>query len=148
MVVGVAWHYYDRLPETPRMKVIPLGEWGGFYPGETWLIGFSWLNVALFFINRKNVPASTLPLLFLTFATFFVGMLLASASNSMIAVPVRTEGIDFIHGSGSALFQTYYDISVDFDMTLNGRGFAINASTADTAGTLSILTNWQSLLDR
>ena len=87
MVVGVAWHYYDRLPETPRMKVIPLGEWGGFYPGETWLIGFSWLNVALFFINRKNVPASTLPLLFLTFATFFVGMLLASASNSMIVYP-------------------------------------------------------------
>ncbi len=87
MVVGVAWHFYDRLPGTPDFQVIPLGEWGGFYPGETWLIGFSWLNVALFFKNRSRIPASARPLLVLSAATFFCGMLLASATNEKIIYP-------------------------------------------------------------
>jgi len=87
MVVGVAWHYYDRLPGTPDMQVIPLGDWGGFYPGETWLIGFSFLNVALFFRNWSKITPGARPLLALSAATFFCGMLLASASNEKIIFP-------------------------------------------------------------
>ncbi len=87
MIIGVAWHYYDRMPDTARMMVIPLGDWGGFYPGETWLIGFSWLNVFLFFKNWQSIVATARPLVIATFIIFFCGMLLASASNSMIVYP-------------------------------------------------------------
>jgi len=87
MVVGVAWHFYDRLPDTERLLVIPLGEWGGFYPGEAWLIGFSILNVALFFKNWQRIPAGARPLLVLTALAFFCGMLLASATNEKIVYP-------------------------------------------------------------
>ncbi|MCB9838571.1 MAG: serine/threonine-protein kinase [Phycisphaeraceae bacterium] len=69
-------------------------------------------------------------------------------SNSMIAVPVRTEGTDFIHGAGSALFQITFDSSSDFDVFPNGRGFAINAPSDRTSGTMNILTNWRALLVR
>lgn len=87
MAVGVAWHFYDRLPDTERLQLIPLGEWGGFYPGETWLIGFSWLNVGLFFLNWQNITPTARPLLLLTAVTFFCGMLLASATNATIIYP-------------------------------------------------------------
>ncbi|MCB1844850.1 MAG: hypothetical protein KDI09_17940 [Halioglobus sp.] len=87
MLVGVGWHYYDRLPETPRTLVIALGEWGGFYPGETWLIGFSWLNVGLFAANWRAIPPPARPLLLASLAVFFCGMLLASASNDKIIYP-------------------------------------------------------------
>ena len=87
MLIGVGWHYYDRLPDTARFYVIPLGDWGGFYPGETWLIAFSWLNVGLFAANWKHISGPARPLLLWTFAMFFCGMLLASASNDKIAYP-------------------------------------------------------------
>lgn len=87
MLLGVAWHYYDRLPSTTRSYLIPLGEWGGFYPGETWLIGFSWLTLGLFAARWKTIPPKAKPLLSTTAAIFFVGMLLATASNTKIVFP-------------------------------------------------------------
>lgn len=87
MVVGVAWHFYDRMPETTRFMVVPLGDWGGFYPGEAWLIGFSLLNMILFFKNWSKIPSNARPLLILVAATFFCGMLLASATNDTIIYP-------------------------------------------------------------
>lgn len=87
MLIGVAWHFYDRLPQTQRFEVIPLGDWGGFYPGETWLIGFSLLNVGLFFSHWQRIPGNARPLLVLSAATFFCGMLLASASSEKIIYP-------------------------------------------------------------
>lgn len=87
MLIGVGWHFYDRLPDTPRTMVIPLGSWGGFYPGETWLIGFSWLNVGLFAVNWQKIPVSARPLLLWSLALFFCGMLLATASNDKIIYP-------------------------------------------------------------
>ncbi len=87
MIAGVGWHYYDRLPSTERFMVIPLGEWGGFYPGETWLIAFSWLNVGLFATHWGKVTRSARPLLLCCLGMFFAGMLLASASNDKIVYP-------------------------------------------------------------
>ncbi len=66
---------------------MPLGSWGGFYPGESWLIAFSWLVVALFWARRAQIPARAKPLLGLVVAIFFVGMLLATASNEQIVYP-------------------------------------------------------------
>ncbi len=87
MLVGVGWHYYDRMPETVRIMVIPLGDWGGFYPGETWLIAFSWFNVGLFVRYWRSIAAPAKPLLLWSYGLLFVGMLLASASNRYIAYP-------------------------------------------------------------
>ena len=87
MLVGVAWHYYDRLPSTPQAYLIPLGNWGGFYPGEAWLIGFSWLTLGLFVAKWAEIPQKAKPLLRVTAAIFFFGMLLATASNEKIVYP-------------------------------------------------------------
>ncbi len=87
MLVGVAWHFYDRLPSTDRSYLIPFGEWGGFYPGETWLIGFSWFTIGLFAARWGRIPAKAKPLLTLTATIFFFGMLLATASNQKIVYP-------------------------------------------------------------
>src|SRR5690606_16336198 len=87
MVIGIAWHFVDRHPATDRAYLIPLGEWGGFYPGETWLIGFAWLNIALFVSKRRSIARRAMPLLLVTVGIFFVGMLLATASNDKIVHP-------------------------------------------------------------
>jgi hypothetical protein len=87
MGVGVAWHLYDRLPGTERAYLVPLGAWGGFFPGETFLIGFAWLVVGLFWARRTQLPARAKPLLGLVVAIFFAGLLLASASNERIVYP-------------------------------------------------------------
>jgi len=87
MLVGVAWHLYDRLPGTERAYLVPLGDWGGFYPGESWLIAFAWLVVGLFWARRERIPAPAKPLLWLVVAIFFGGMLLATASNEQIVYP-------------------------------------------------------------
>jgi hypothetical protein len=87
MLVGVAWHYYDRMPSTPRQYLLDFGGWGGFNPGEAWLIGFSWLTVGLFVAKLKLIPREAKPLLAFTFGIFFFGMLLATASNDKILYP-------------------------------------------------------------
>ncbi len=87
MVLGVGWHFYDRLPGAERAYLIPLGGWGGFYPGESWLIAFSWLNVGMFVYNRQHISKAAMPLLWVTVAIFFFGMLLATASNDKIVWP-------------------------------------------------------------
>lgn len=87
MLVGVAWHLHDRLPSTERGYLVPLGDWGGFYPGETWLIAFSWVVVALFWARRGRIPAPARPLLGVVVAIFFCGLLLATANNEQIVFP-------------------------------------------------------------
>ncbi len=83
-LVGVAWHFYDRLPSTERSYLVPLGAWGGFYPGETWLIALSFLVVGLFRARRERIPAPARPLLSLVVAIFLVGLGLATASNERV----------------------------------------------------------------
>lgn len=87
MIVGVAWHFYDRYPATERFMIIPLGKWGGFYPGEFCLITFALINGFLFFNKRKQLPEKSLPLLYLVATTFLIGLLLATASNDKIIYP-------------------------------------------------------------
>jgi hypothetical protein len=87
MIVGVFWHLYDRYPATERIMVIPLGKWGGFYPGEACLIAFALLNVFLFFNKRDVIPQLAKPLLYLVAGTFTCGLLLATASNNKIIFP-------------------------------------------------------------
>jgi hypothetical protein len=87
MAIGVAWHFVDRLPGTERHYLIPLGAWGGFYPGESWLIALSWVTVVLFHRRRERIPPPARPLLRLVVAIFFAGMLLATASNERILYP-------------------------------------------------------------
>ncbi len=87
MIVGVAWHFYDRLPSTERAYLIPFGEWGGFYPGETWLIAFSWLTIGLFAVKWHCIGTRERVLLLTASAIFFAGMILATASNKLIVYP-------------------------------------------------------------
>lgn len=87
MAVGVAWHFYDRLPSTDRSYLIPLGAWGGFYPGESWLIALSLTVTGLFYARRAAIPAQARPLLALVVVIFLCGLLLATARNDQIVSP-------------------------------------------------------------
>jgi hypothetical protein len=87
MLAGVAWHLADRLPGAERGYLIPLGAWGGFHPGEGFLIAFAWLVVGLFWARRTSIPARAKPLLGLVVGIFFAGFLLATASNEQVVYP-------------------------------------------------------------
>jgi hypothetical protein len=87
MLAGVAWHLADLLPGAERAYLIPLGAWGGFYPGESFLIAFAWLVVGLFWARRERIPPRARPLLGLVVAIFLAGMLLATASNERVVYP-------------------------------------------------------------
>jgi len=87
MVVGLVWHFVDLLPSTERTHLLPLGAWGGFYPGETCLIALSWVVVGLFAARRHRIPARAKPLLLWVVGLFFVGMILATASNDQVVYP-------------------------------------------------------------
>jgi hypothetical protein len=87
MLVGVAWHFWDCMPRDGRAYLVPLGTWGGFYPGESFLIAFSVLVTALFWARRERIPARAKPLLALVTALFFAGFLLATAGNDQIVAP-------------------------------------------------------------
>jgi hypothetical protein len=87
MLIGVAWHFYDRLPSTERAYLVPLGAWGGFHPGEAWLIAMSSVVVGLFAARRERIPTAARPLLGLVFALFLFGMLLATARNDVVLFP-------------------------------------------------------------
>jgi hypothetical protein len=85
MVIGVAWHFQDRA--SAGGYLVGFGAWGGFNPGEAWLILFSIANTALFFAKRRTIPARAMPLLLLVTALFLAGLGLATASNEAILFP-------------------------------------------------------------
>lgn len=89
VLVGVAvWTMWLENPARgPRAYVIPLGAWGGFFIGETVLIGMAWLVGGLLYFRRDMMPARARPLLYLLFATFFSGMLMAIPANTTITYP-------------------------------------------------------------
>lgn len=87
MLGGVAWHFWDRMPSTPRSYLIGFGEWGGFHPGETCLIALSFAVVGLFAARRDRIPDASRPLLWLLVGIFGLGLLLATARNDRVVYP-------------------------------------------------------------
>lgn len=87
MLAGIAWHFVDRLPGTERHYLIPLGTWGGFYPGESCLIALSLAAAGLFAARRGRMPPRARPLLASVLALFTGGMLLATARNDLVVAP-------------------------------------------------------------
>ena len=85
MIVGVAWHFYDRA--TASGYLIGFGAWGGFKPGQTWLIAFSFAATVLFYLKRKAIPPKAMPLLILVTGIFLAGLLMATAKNDTIIFP-------------------------------------------------------------
>ena len=85
MVVGVAWHFIDRYAGGGYL--VGFGSWGGFRPGQSWLIGFAVAATALFYIKSSDVPAKAKPLLLLVTVMFLVGLGLATAKNDKILFP-------------------------------------------------------------
>ncbi|MCE9521058.1 MAG: hypothetical protein K8S25_01340 [Alphaproteobacteria bacterium] len=85
MLVGVAWHFYDRYMSGSYL--IGFGQWGGFKPGQSWLIAFSLAATILFYVKRKSIPPRAMPLLQLVTALFVCGLLLATAKNDNIVYP-------------------------------------------------------------
>lgn len=87
MAVGLVWHLVDQHPATASVYLIPLGEWGGFKPGETWLIALSVTVVGLFYARRERIPSAARPILTTVVAIFLCGLGLATASNDRILYP-------------------------------------------------------------
>ena len=78
------WLAYEvKAPQ--KVPLLRFGEFGQFYAGEVALIANCWVVAGLFFGNLGKIPARARPLLYLMFSIFFVGMLLATASNSQIS---------------------------------------------------------------
>jgi hypothetical protein len=85
MLIGVAWHFYDRMMAGGYL--VGFGAWGGFKPGQSWLIAFSLAATILFYLKRKAVPPKAMPLLVLVTAIFLAGLLMATAKNDTIVFP-------------------------------------------------------------
>lgn len=80
---AIAWIFYEvTLPE--KMKALDFGTFGFFNVGEVILIMNAWLCAGMFFGNWRRIPRVARPAIAITFVMFFIGMLLASASNSQI----------------------------------------------------------------
>jgi hypothetical protein len=63
---------------------IPLGDFGGFYPGEAMLIADSLLVVGLFYAARRRIAPAAKPLLHAVTGIFLVGLGLATADGSVV----------------------------------------------------------------
>ncbi len=87
MGVGIGWHLYDRFPTGQRSYLIGFSEWGGFYPGESWLIALSWVAVAMIYRQRRLLSEEAMRLLRLVVAILFIGMLLAAARDDLVIAP-------------------------------------------------------------
>ncbi len=85
MLIGIAWHFQGRA--SAGGYLVGFGGWGGFNPGEAWLILFSIANTALFYAKRQSIPARAMPLLLLVTTLLLVGLGLATASNEAILFP-------------------------------------------------------------
>lgn len=85
MAIGVAWHFQDRY--TGGDYLFGFGSWGGFKPGQSWLIGFSLVATALFYMKRDSIHKRARPLLALVTVMFAFGMGLATAKSDKILFP-------------------------------------------------------------
>jgi hypothetical protein len=86
-VFVLAWLAYEVVAPV-KTPIVTFGEFGQFYVGEVALILNAFLAVGLFIYGYKTIPIHARPLLHLTVATFFVGMILATAGNSQVSLRV------------------------------------------------------------
>jgi hypothetical protein len=68
-------------------------------------------------------------------------------SESLIAVAVQTDGVTFVHDTGTALFEMGVETGTDYGVFPGAQAFIVNsvAEKRDTA--ISLVLNWRSLLD-
>lgn len=71
-------------PSFSSLYLISFGAFGGFHPMEIMLILDCLFIVGLFFFSFSKITASARPLLYLMTGIFFLGALLATASNQRI----------------------------------------------------------------
>lgn len=71
-------------PASSGVFPISLGSFGGFNVGKVLLIANCLLVVALFYARRSAISSRAMPLLYLLTGVFFVGLLLATASNHKV----------------------------------------------------------------
>ena len=69
-----------------------------------------------------------------------------STSGSLISVQVATRDSEFTHDVGTALFAAHAETGTSFDVSKDGRRFAMNSAPDQEATSISILTNWHALL--
>ncbi|HRZ17455.1 MAG TPA: hypothetical protein P5141_07815, partial [Candidatus Hydrogenedentes bacterium] len=81
------WLVYEVFAPEKR-PLVTFGEFGQFYAGELALIANGWVAVILLVANIRHIPAHARPALWMMVATFFTGMLMATASNSEIALRI------------------------------------------------------------
>lgn len=67
-----------------KSYAIPLGDFGGFYPGEAMLIADAFLVTGLFYAARERIAPAAKPLLHAVTAIFVVGLGLATAEGSVV----------------------------------------------------------------
>jgi hypothetical protein len=82
-LLAVAWMVREAATGV-KHHLIPLGSFGGFYPGESVLILDAFLVTGLFYARRRRIPGPALPLLHCVVAAFVVGLGLASAGNETV----------------------------------------------------------------
>lgn len=82
MVWGWLLHEVFAVEKTP---LLTFGAFGQFYAGEVALILNAWVVVALLWANLKHLSLRAKRLFYLIVATFFIGMILATAGNSYIS---------------------------------------------------------------
>lgn len=78
-----SWLIFEVVSGVKR-PIIRFGEFGHFNAGEMALIINSWIGTVLMFLNLRRTPRRAHALLYLTFVLFFIGMILATASNKQI----------------------------------------------------------------
>jgi hypothetical protein len=82
-LLAVAWMVREAATGV-KHHLIPLGSFGGFYPGESVLILDAFLVAGLFYARRRRIPEAARPLLHCVVAFFLVGLALASAGNETV----------------------------------------------------------------
>ena len=82
-VLVLVWLFLE-ISVVPKRPLIRFGEFGYFNVGEVALIANAWIVTIVFLRNVSKVPRRARPLLYVTVAAFFFGMVLATASNKEV----------------------------------------------------------------
>jgi hypothetical protein len=82
-LLALCWLFLE-ISTVEKRPLVRFGSFGEFYTGEVVLIANAWVVAILFLRHAHRIPGPSRPLLYLMVATFFLGMVLATASNKEI----------------------------------------------------------------